>query len=173
MESHTNDLCLEPRTRPMVEIISYPSKSIFAVKKSIFFGGLIIWWISLILIILITVVITLKATSNNCVNDTSITFTDRSLLMYTKEDSGGKFSSNTLEEHYAFSKKEWGGRPALNFTKPLHHPTEYVIISHTGGRVCKDFIECSAVMQQIQSMHLANLLPDIGQNFLIGGDGNI
>ncbi|KAF2898070.1 hypothetical protein ILUMI_08113 [Ignelater luminosus] len=138
-----------------------------AITLSIPYKRLIIYiliFFTMLTTVLVTVAVSLNLTSNN-----SITDVDSNNINHVNGDELGK----TLGKHYAFSKKEWGGRPALNFTKPLHHPTEYVIISHTGGRVCKDFIECSAVMQQIQSMHVTNQMPDIGHNFLIGGDGNI
>jgi len=76
--------------------------------------------------------------------------------------------------HKMYSRHEWGGREPLNFTKPLLHPAEYVIISHTAGRVCQNLPECSEMITSIQFFHMAQLRsPDIGYNFLIGGDANI
>ncbi|EFA01279.2 Peptidoglycan-recognition protein SC2-like Protein [Tribolium castaneum] len=70
-------------------------------------------------------------------------------------------------------KKIWGGRATLNFSKPLPHPTHFVIVSHTVTPTCSDFPACSQRVQSMQDYHVGNLKsPDIGYNFVIGGDGN-
>ncbi|XP_044270790.1 peptidoglycan-recognition protein SC1a-like [Tribolium madens] len=71
------------------------------------------------------------------------------------------------------NKKIWGGRATLNFSKPLPHPTHFVIISHTVTPFCNDFLKCSQRVQSMQDYHMGSLKsPDIGYNFVIGGDGN-
>ncbi|KAK4877744.1 hypothetical protein RN001_010250 [Aquatica leii] len=73
-----------------------------------------------------------------------------------------------------YTKSEWGGRPSLNHTRPLTHPTEYVLISHTASQFCETFATCSTKMQQMQSQHVSEFnSPDIGYNFVIGGDAGI
>ncbi|KAF5295469.1 hypothetical protein FQR65_LT10457 [Abscondita terminalis] len=84
-----------------------------------------------------------------------------------------KTTVTPLMSHKIFDREDWGGRPSKNFTKPLTLPVEYVMISHTAGRFCRTFSECSSIVQQIQSMHVSHNSPDIGYNFLIGGDGNV
>lgn len=108
---------------------------------------------------LVTIAVSLNVVSNKNVSD----FNDVNSVRSNREELG---------KHCVFSKKEWGGKASLLCDKPLYHPTEYVIISHTGGRVCKNFFECSELMQQIQAQW-STQHSDIGQNFLIGGDGNI
>lgn len=56
----------------------------------------------------------------------------------------------------------------------LPHPTNYVIISHTASDFCESFSECSKLVRSFQEYHVGTLnSPDIGYNFLIGGDGNV
>ncbi|XP_068894842.1 peptidoglycan-recognition protein LA-like isoform X1 [Tenebrio molitor] len=70
-------------------------------------------------------------------------------------------------------KAQWGGQPTLNFAKPLQHPTPFVIVSHTVTPVCTNFVECSQRVRSIQEYHVGKLhSPDVGYNFLVGGDGN-
>lgn len=79
-----------------------------------------------------------------------------------------------LGKHLQITRGRWGGRPMLNNTIKLKHPVGYVIISHTAGNWCKDFRTCSDAVQILQSQHVSTLgSPDIGYNFLIGGDANI
>lgn len=69
---------------------------------------------------------------------------------------------------------KWGGRPPKNFTKVLYHPTPLVIISHTVTNFCTTVDECAAIVKSIQGYHVGSLgSPDIGYNFLVGGDGNV
>lgn len=67
----------------------------------------------------------------------------------------------------------WGGRPPL-YIRKIHQPTLYVIVSHTVSQYCTTVEKCSTIVNQIQSQHIAEFLsPDIGYNFLVGGDENI
>lgn len=78
-----------------------------------------------------------------------------------------------LSDHRLIYREEWGGKPPLSKV-PLIPPVEYVIISHTAGPFCSTTIECSSTVQTIQAQHVSVLQsPDIGYNFLIGGDANI
>lgn len=71
------------------------------------------------------------------------------------------------------SKNVWGGRATLNFSKPLPHPTNFVIISHTVTPFCDNIPKCSENVKSMQDYHVGRLgSPDIGYNFVIGGDGN-
>ncbi|KAK4877743.1 hypothetical protein RN001_010249 [Aquatica leii] len=103
-----------------------------------------------------------------------------SLKLFTKENEivtensdGLTVTTSQLTSHYVHDKEEWGGRASLNFTKPLAHPVQYVLISHTAGRFCRTFSECSTILGQIQSMHVTNKSPDIWYNFMIGGDESV
>lgn len=78
-----------------------------------------------------------------------------------------------LGSHRVIRKNVWGGRPSVKPLRPLKHPTEYVLISHTAGRFCRDISSCSIIMKDSQASHVTSNSPDIGYNFLIGGDGNI
>lgn len=90
-----------------------------------------------------------------------------------KESTSNSFLT-TIESHKIIPKAAWGGRPALNFTRPMTLPAKYVIISHTAGVLCKTFTTCCPILQAIQSYHVGTFKsPDIGYNFVIGGDANI
>lgn len=78
-----------------------------------------------------------------------------------------------LGAHRLINRDEWGGRPPES-TRPLTPPVQYVIISHSAGIFCSTTLECAPIVRDIQTLHVAqNGSPDIGYNFLIGGDGNI
>lgn len=74
--------------------------------------------------------------------------------------------------HQLITRSMWGGRPPL-YIRKIHQPTKYVIISHTAGGYCRSVPECSNIVAQIQSLHVLKKSPDVGYNFLIGGDENI
>lgn len=84
-------------------------------------------------------------------------------------------STQTPSGHKFFDRYVWGGREAdPDKMRPLKHPTELVIISHTASLFCKKLLECGPILQAIQAYHVSKFgSPDIGYNFLIGGDGNI
>lgn len=78
-----------------------------------------------------------------------------------------------LGVHRFIYRKEWGGRPP-NYTRPLTPPVKYVIISHSAGTFCSTTLDCAPIVRDIQTQHVSQIpSPDIGYNFLIGGDGNI
>ncbi|KAH7972510.1 peptidoglycan-recognition protein SC1a [Rhipicephalus sanguineus] len=72
------------------------------------------------------------------------------------------------------SRKDWGARrPRLQVA--MRNPrAQYVFIHHTTGPQCKDKSSCSRLIRSHQNHHMnANRWPDIGYNFLVGGDGRI
>uniref|UniRef100_L7M9X9 Peptidoglycan-recognition protein n=1 Tax=Rhipicephalus pulchellus TaxID=72859 RepID=L7M9X9_RHIPC len=72
------------------------------------------------------------------------------------------------------SRKGWGARrPRLQVA--MRNPrAQYVFIHHTTGPQCKDKRSCSQLIRSHQNHHMnANRWPDIGYNFLVGGDGRI
>ncbi|XP_034106644.1 peptidoglycan-recognition protein SC1a/b-like [Drosophila albomicans] len=71
------------------------------------------------------------------------------------------------------SKAEWGGR-APNYRVALGNYLNYAIIHHTAGNYCETRAACAQQLRNIQSYHMDSLgWPDIGYNFLIGGDGAV
>jgi N-acetylmuramoyl-L-alanine amidase len=60
-----------------------------------------------------------------------------------------------------------------NGTTPLPHPpATYVVIIHTVSYGCDNEASCSAVVREIQKMHMDGIhSADIAYNFLVGGDG--
>ncbi|KAJ8976479.1 hypothetical protein NQ317_013700 [Molorchus minor] len=82
-----------------------------------------------------------------------------------------------LENHTVYYRNDWGGKPPkLNCDiVPLNQSVPLVIISHSFTEFCRNFENCSYVVQQIQVRHFAKPYrsSDIGYNFLIGGDGDI
>lgn len=77
-----------------------------------------------------------------------------------------------LGVHRLIYRDEWGGR-LPNYTRPLTPPVKYVIISHSAGGFCSTTLNCAPIVRDIQTLHVSSASPDIGYNFLIGGDGNI
>ncbi|XP_023167292.1 peptidoglycan-recognition protein SC1a/b-like [Drosophila hydei] len=74
---------------------------------------------------------------------------------------------------YVVSKAEWGGR-APNYRVALGNYLNYAIIHHTAGNYCETRASCAQQLRNIQSYHMDSLgWPDIGYNFLIGGDGAV
>lgn len=75
--------------------------------------------------------------------------------------------------HRFIYRREWGGLPPLYMVE-LIPPVPYVIVSHTDGPSCHTVPDCSERMRGFQDYHMNKLKsPDIGYNFLVGGDGNI
>lgn len=78
-----------------------------------------------------------------------------------------------IDGHRFIYRREWGGLPPIYMVE-LIPPVPYVIISHTDGPSCYTVPDCSARMRSFQSFHINKLhSPDIGYNFLVGGDGNV
>ncbi|XP_039957188.1 peptidoglycan-recognition protein SC2-like [Bactrocera tryoni] len=71
------------------------------------------------------------------------------------------------------SRAEWGGRQPTNRVW-LNNYLSYAVIHHTAGAYCSTKASCAQQMRNIQSYHMDSLgWPDIGYNFLIGGDGQV
>lgn len=80
--------------------------------------------------------------------------------------------ASNLQTHQVLTKTDWLGKPAKSFQN-ITTPVELVIIKHTGGGTCQNFQKCAGKVQTIQGANIADGMPDIYCNFLIGGDGNI
>lgn len=80
----------------------------------------------------------------------------------------------SIGNHSLIYRNQWDGRPPL-FRNTLRFPVKYVIISHTEWPTCNNLDVCSHFMRAIQSYHMEvnGSEPDIGFNFVVGGDGNI
>lgn len=79
----------------------------------------------------------------------------------------------TSNKHQLITRLKWGGRTPF-YERPLAHPTTYVIISHTASQKCNNINDCSRLVAAFQSQHISEFnSPDVGYNFLIGGDENI
>ncbi|KRT81728.1 hypothetical protein AMK59_5294, partial [Oryctes borbonicus] len=71
------------------------------------------------------------------------------------------------------SRNRWGAKAAKQ-SEAIVIPVEYVIIHHTVTPTCTDEDECSQRLVSIQNYQQNQKnFPDIGYNFLIGGDGKI
>uniref|UniRef100_A0A8C0H7D3 Peptidoglycan-recognition protein n=1 Tax=Chelonoidis abingdonii TaxID=106734 RepID=A0A8C0H7D3_CHEAB len=71
------------------------------------------------------------------------------------------------------SRRQWGARPP-RIRVPLKTPVSFVIIHHTEGNRCTSQASCSREVKGIQNYHMnTQRWPDIGYNFLIGGDGRV
>ncbi|GJQ84803.1 PGRPS1 [Trypoxylus dichotomus] len=71
------------------------------------------------------------------------------------------------------SRSRWGAK-APKSTDTIVIPVEYIIIHHTVTPTCLDEDECSRRLVNIQEYHQnVKDFPDIGYNFLIGGDGHV
>ncbi|KAL7737864.1 hypothetical protein ACLKA6_006241 [Drosophila palustris] len=71
------------------------------------------------------------------------------------------------------SKASWGGRaPKSKVT--LGNYLSYAVVHHTAGNYCSTRAACAQELRNIQAYHMDSLgWPDIGYNFLIGGDGAV
>ncbi|XP_055329205.1 peptidoglycan-recognition protein SC2-like isoform X2 [Paramacrobiotus metropolitanus] len=81
------------------------------------------------------------------------------------------------------ARSAWGA-PSMNVSIPyLIHPVRYIVYTHTYGEACNDFRMCRMVVSAIRDFHMdtsswtaqtvANFVPEIFYNFLIGMDGSI
>ncbi|KAK9718072.1 N-acetylmuramoyl-L-alanine amidase [Popillia japonica] len=77
-----------------------------------------------------------------------------------------------IADHRFYSISDWRGRQPL-YTVDISQPVSFVIVSHTAGVQCFNFADCATQMRNIQALHVNNGSPNIGYNFLIGGDGGI
>lgn len=72
------------------------------------------------------------------------------------------------------SRKGWGARPPRLQVAMKTPRATHVFIHHTTGPQCNDKTSCSRLIRSHQKHHMdANRWPDIGYNFLVGGDGRI
>lgn len=78
--------------------------------------------------------------------------------------------------HLVIDRQNWGAQSETRGPYPLQHPTPYVLITHIGvqSTPCVDMYRCSIKMRTIQDAAVAEQsLPDISNNFYLGGDGFI
>ncbi|KAH6925867.1 hypothetical protein HPB50_011486 [Hyalomma asiaticum] len=72
------------------------------------------------------------------------------------------------------SRRDWGARRPRVQVAMRNPRAQHVFIHHTTGPQCKDKRSCSRLIRSHQNHHMnANRWPDIGYNFLVGGDGRI
>lgn len=71
-----------------------------------------------------------------------------------------------------FEEEEWGIKRNLGDIV-LIHPVPHIIISHSATPFCNTTKKCKTRMSSMQEYHISTGSPDIGYNFMIGGDGNI
>ncbi|KAI8424564.1 hypothetical protein MSG28_003020 [Choristoneura fumiferana] len=67
---------------------------------------------------------------------------------------------------------QWAGQACLRQT-PLPLPVGLVVIQHTVYGACASDEECAAVAKAIRNYHMKQGYDDIGQSFLVGGNGEV
>uniref|UniRef100_A0A8D8L5X4 Peptidoglycan-recognition protein LA n=1 Tax=Culex pipiens TaxID=7175 RepID=A0A8D8L5X4_CULPI len=78
--------------------------------------------------------------------------------------------------HLVIDRPNWGAQNEVRGRYPLFPPIPYVVITHIGvqSTPCLDMYRCSIKMRTIQDAAVAEMgLPDIPNNFYLGGDGFI
>lgn len=76
--------------------------------------------------------------------------------------------------HLVIDRQNWGAQNEVRGRYPLQPPAPYVLITHIGvqSTPCVDMYRCSIKMRTIQDAAVAEMgLPDIPNNFYLGGDG--
>ncbi|XP_058831720.1 peptidoglycan-recognition protein LA isoform X2 [Topomyia yanbarensis] len=93
---------------------------------------------------------------------------------------GNNYASGTIPNlgngHLVIDRHNWGAQEAARGPYPLHSPIPYVLITHIGvqSSPCLNMYKCSIKMRTIQDAAIAEQsLPDIPNNFYLGGDGYI
>ncbi|XP_059476113.1 peptidoglycan-recognition protein LC-like [Neocloeon triangulifer] len=72
-----------------------------------------------------------------------------------------------------YSRIDWLAQP-VDVSDPLHHPVEFVIISHSATNPCYNHTQCVLQVRKIQMFHIESFgWADIGYNFVVGGEGGI
>ncbi|XP_053682979.1 peptidoglycan-recognition protein LA isoform X1 [Sabethes cyaneus] len=91
---------------------------------------------------------------------------------------GNNYASGTIPNlgngHLVIDRQNWGAQPEVHGRYPLLPPIPYVLITHIGvqSTPCIDMYRCSIKMRTIQDAAVAEMgLPDIPNNFYLGGDG--
>lgn len=84
------------------------------------------------------------------------------------------YYNDSLGQHLIIYRKGWSGNPPKISPIPLQHPVDVVIVSCDFRKFCNTSNTCSAAVRNLQKFHQSiNHFPDIGYNFMIGGDGHI
>ncbi|XP_001848055.2 peptidoglycan-recognition protein LA isoform X1 [Culex quinquefasciatus] len=93
---------------------------------------------------------------------------------------GDSYASGTIPNlgngHLVIDRPNWGAQNEVRGRYPLFPPIPYVVITHIGvqSTPCLDMYRCSIKMRTIQDAAVAEMgLPDIPNNFYLGGDGFI
>ncbi|XP_055612498.1 peptidoglycan-recognition protein LA isoform X3 [Uranotaenia lowii] len=93
---------------------------------------------------------------------------------------GNNYISGTIPNlgngHLVIDRNNWGAQVSIRGPYPLNKPIPYVLITHIGvqSTPCPDMYKCSIKMRSIQDAAVAEMkLPDIPNNFYLGGDGFI
>ncbi|XP_058456824.1 uncharacterized protein LOC131434187 [Malaya genurostris] len=93
---------------------------------------------------------------------------------------GNNYASGTIPNlgngHLVIDRHNWGAQETVRGPYPLISPIPYVLITHIGvqSSPCFDMYKCSIKMRTIQDAAIAEQgLPDIPNNFYLGGDGYI
>ncbi|KAL3284286.1 hypothetical protein HHI36_018444 [Cryptolaemus montrouzieri] len=86
--------------------------------------------------------------------------------------TSSSFGESGFNQCQVIEEEEWGIKRNLEDII-LKHPVPLVIISHSDTPFCNNFQKCQSRIAQIQEYHLSLGSPDIGYNFIIGGDGRI
>ncbi|PSN44914.1 hypothetical protein C0J52_15013 [Blattella germanica] len=90
---------------------------------------------------------------------------------------GGKIPIAYDDADIAFDKPHffrsyYWSRERLKLGKRLRHPVRFVVVSQTGTSACHSLKRCMADMRQLLRANVTGVYPDIGYNFVVGGDGN-
>ncbi|XP_056638356.1 peptidoglycan-recognition protein 2-like [Diorhabda sublineata] len=100
----------------------------------------------------------------------NIRFLVISLLFYNKSYAESDWPKTCPE---IVTKDKWQGLPSIAVDYVII-PVTKVVIHHTVTPECSTQETCSSMVKSIQNFHMESLeFPDIGYNFLVGGDGRI
>lgn len=84
----------------------------------------------------------------------------------------GRSGSASDTPFHLVNRSAWGARLPKDTTPLPHPPAIYAVIIHTESVPCDSEAVCSAVVRDIQHLHMdMRNFSDIAYNFLVGGDG--
>ncbi|XP_054265277.1 peptidoglycan recognition protein-like isoform X2 [Macrosteles quadrilineatus] len=71
-------------------------------------------------------------------------------------------------------RDKWDAVPPKVFNFGINHPVSNILVDNSGTEPCSTEAECTKIIKDLQTNHMTvHDMPDIKQNFLIGGDGNL
>jgi N-acetylmuramoyl-L-alanine amidase len=92
--------------------------------------------------------------------------------MFISTGMSGRSGGAADTPFHLVSRSAWRARVPKDTTPFPHPPATYAVIIHTEGIPCDSEEVCSAVVRNIQELHMdMRNFSDIGYNFLVGGDG--